>query len=55
MTVTEIMNEVIEDICDNYCKYPLIYKPARVCEIDDDYMGRMFQEKCENCPLRKLV
>ena len=45
---------VASDICKNYCKYPVIYKPTHIEDVDDDYMGRMFDEKCEQCPFRKL-
>ena len=53
--VTQIIEEVTNEICDNYCKYPIIYTPTRIGEIDDDYMSRMFQEKCDHCPLKRLM
>ena len=53
-TVVGILNEVANDICKNYCKYPVIYEPTHIEDVDDDYMGRMFDEKCEQCPFRKL-
>lgn len=42
-TVTEILEEVSNKICDHYCKYPN--------EITDQ---EELKEKCLNCPLRKL-
>lgn len=53
--VSQVICEVIQDICDNYCKYPIIYQPTYIDNIDDDYMGRMFEERCNNCPLRRLA
>ena len=49
------MEEVCSDVCDNYCKYPIIYKPTHIETVDDDYMQRMFQERCKHCPLKRLV
>ena len=54
-TVMSIIEEVAGQICDKYCKYPDIYKPEHIPSIDDDYMGRMFQDKCRECPLKRLV
>lgn len=53
-SVTTEIKEVCSEVCDKLCKYPLIYTPANVGNIDDDYMQRMFQEKCDHCPLRRL-
>lgn len=52
---TEIISEVCSEVCDKLCKYPIIYTPAKVGDIDDDYMSRMFQEKCDHCPLKRLM
>ena len=52
---TEIISEVCSEVCDKLCKYPIIYTPAKVGDIDDDYMSRMFQEKCVHCPLKRLM
>lgn len=54
-TAREIMEEVCSDVCDNYCKYPIIYKPTHIETVDDDYMQRMFQERCKHCPLKRLI
>ena len=53
-TAVGILNDVASDICRNYCKYPIIYKPTHIEDVDDDYMGRMLDEKCQHCPLGKL-
>ena len=52
---TEIISEVCSEVCDKLCKYPIIYTPAKVGDIEDDYMSRMFQEKCDHCPLKRLM
>ena len=54
MKVTEIIDEVCEDICDNYCKYPLIYQPDESCNMDPEWIEKMLQEKCDDCPLHNL-
>lgn len=42
-TIPEILEEVSNEICDHYCKYPN--------EITDQ---EEMQQKCINCPLQKL-
>lgn len=42
-TVTGILHEVIQKMCDEYCKYPEQYKGE-----DED---KLYEEKCDNCPL----
>ena len=42
MTTQEI-EEIKEDICDNYCKYPV--------EVADDSVLRVI---CNKCPLNRL-
>ena len=39
----DVVDAVIEDMCDHYCKYP------SECEDDEELM-----DICENCPLNKL-
>lgn len=39
----EEIEEIKEDICDNYCKYP--------CEIADDNVLKVI---CDKCPLNRL-
>ena len=46
MTASDIIEEVKTQICDDYCKYPDAYGPAR---FDD-----LIAEKCEDCPLGRL-
>lgn len=44
-SVADIINEVVTEICDHYCKYPEKYA---------DY-EEMLKEQCEDCPLNKLT
>ena len=46
MSIQEIIEEVKEDICNNYCKYPEQWKEedGELCE----------SEICANCPLNRL-
>lgn len=43
-TIYKIMEEVVTEMCDKYCKYP-----ESVKEEDELY------EICEKCPLNKLI
>lgn len=43
--VREIIKEVIEKICNDYCKYPEEYREK--CE-------RLIDDQCCNCPLNRL-
>ena len=54
-TARQIMEEVCNDVCDHYCMFPVIYKPTYLETVDDDYMQRMFQERCRHCPLKRLI
>ena len=42
--VSDILEEVSNEMCDGYCKYPDQY--------DNDYM--LHEERCSKCPLNKL-
>lgn len=44
-TITEQLEEIAEQICDNYCKYIEKYS---------DY-EKLVEEKCEHCPLWRIV
>ena len=42
-----IIEEVIEEMCTKYCKYPDIW--------DEETWGELFDsDVCQNCPLNKL-
>ena len=42
-SVSEIIEEVVVKICDDYCKYP------DICKKEDDLM-----KICDECPLNRL-
>ena len=44
VTVTGLLQEIADDFCDNYCKYPDRYT-------DED---KMMEEHCDQCPLNKI-
>ena len=51
MTVREQIEEIIEKICDSYCKYPNMTPPEGKTEdwlFDDD-------SPCRNCPLNQML
>lgn len=44
MTVSEMMQEIADEMCDKYCKYPY--------EWDEEKDGQLCErEVCKNCPL----
>ena len=45
MTVSEIIEEVITEICESYCRHPYT--------VDDD--DELLQDYCSKCPLNKLT
>lgn len=49
LTVTAIINGVIEEICDKYCKYPAEWDPE-----EHDGQELFESEICANCPLMRL-
>ena len=50
MNVAQILENVCTDICNDYCKYPHIYKPE-----EHDDVELCDSEICNNCPLSKLI
>ena len=48
-SIVQQMQEIVEDMCHNYCKYPEIW--------DEDREGveRCESDICRNCPLNRLV
>ena len=48
MTVTQELEEIANDICSNYCKYPDTWDEEKEgCELAES-------EICKNCPLSRL-
>ena len=48
-SVVKIIGEVIEEMCDKYCKYPGEYDPA-----EHDGVELFDSDICKNCPLMRL-
>lgn len=46
-TVSETLEEISEDICNNYCKYPGQWDEETMGELSDS-------EICSKCPLNRL-
>ena len=44
------LEDIKEQICDHFCKFPEAYDHG--CEDDNQ---RMIEERCEKCPLNRLV
>jgi len=56
-SITEIIELVKMDICDNYCKYPDRYGINNYDPTDldrDEKFGQMIDEVCDKCPLDRL-
>lgn len=51
-TITEQIEEVCNEICDNYCKYPQI-SLEKYKDPDEAYEWLM-NHCCEKCPLDRL-
>lgn len=49
MTIPQILEEVVEEMCQKYCKYPEQW--------DEEAEGVELSESdiCVNCPLNRLV
>ena len=49
MTIPQILEEVVEEMCQKYCKYPEQW--------DEEKEGVELSESeiCANCPLNRLV
>lgn len=52
MTVTEQLNEVRRQICDNYCKYmDMVLETHQSPDLDMDYLQETY---CATCPMNEL-
>ena len=49
ITVTKIIQEVTEEMCDKYCKYPNEWNPE-----EHDGQELFDSDICANCPLMRL-
>ena len=51
-TITEQLDEITCEICDQYCKYPDIAKgEVKDAAAAEDYLYRKY---CESCPLNRI-
>ena len=53
MNFNDALDDALGRMCDDYCKYPEIY--GRLYSDPDEAQERMCIEKCEDCPLVRLV
>ena len=48
-TVPQMLQEVVDDMCQNYCKWPDTYEEEMEgCELSESSI-------CANCPLNRLT
>lgn len=52
MTVVEIIVEVVEKMCSDYCKFPEQY--VKEYGDSDEGLNKMFEDHCDKCPLNRL-
>lgn len=50
-TITKMLEEVMTEMCDSYCKYPLQEPPEGK---DENWLGEDKDSPCNSCPLRRL-
>lgn len=48
--IAEILSDMADEICNNYCKYPYEYDPE-----EHDDIELCDSEICANCPLVRLL
>lgn len=48
-TVTQLIEEIAEDFCNCYCKYPDMYNG-----LGDEAIDLMYENHCNNCPINRL-
>lgn len=51
MSLPQILEDIHDRICDEYCKWPSQYPLAT----DDEAYNRMGEEHCDKCPVRRLI
>jgi hypothetical protein len=50
-TISEEFTQIVEEICDNYCKYPEMPIPEGKC---GDWLIEDEDSPCNKCPLMRL-
>ena len=53
-SVVTILDDVAERICDEYCRFPIMYAEQNKDD-PDSMMDLLLREKCVDCPLRLLT
>ncbi|MBR5808836.1 MAG: helix-turn-helix transcriptional regulator [Clostridia bacterium] len=53
MALTKIVEDTVNDICNNYCKYPDIYNQR--FDNEDIAYDIMLSERYDSCPLNDLM
>lgn len=48
-TVTQLLNDMAAKFCNDYCRWPWVYRDG-----NEEDEGRMYEEKCNKCPLNIL-
>ena len=51
MSLPQILEDIHDRICDEYCKWPSQYPLAT----DDEAYNRMGEEHCDKCLVRRLT
>jgi hypothetical protein len=51
MKIAEQLEKIKEDMCDQYCRWPLM---ADIMAKNEDDIEDFLSEKCAACPLNKL-
>ena len=52
VTVTGLLAEIEQEICESYCKYPAICEAER--KDPDDAEQMLYEKYCANCPLSRM-
>jgi len=52
VTVMNLLIEVADAICEDYCKYPAVCEAER--KDPDEAEDLLYEKYCANCPLNKL-
>ena len=52
MNINDVITSVVEQMCENYCKYPLMDPPEGHT---DDWLMDDDDSPCKTCPLNRLI
>lgn len=53
-TVTQELQNIVDEMCEKYCKYPAMYIGEHPGTEVDMLEDMMYQEICANCPLMRI-